>query len=98
MCSKRPKSIVHSWAFAHHIQSKGTYLVQTKDLVQTCANLLKKVSKNSEKIMNVLLNLPHLYTKFYGQIHLTLKVTKKDKISDNNNGSNASQICLFCNF
>ena len=27
--------------------------------------------------MNVLLNLPHLYTKFYGQIHLTLKVTKK---------------------
>ena len=27
--------------------------------------------------MNVLLSLPHLYTKFYGQIHLTLKVTKK---------------------
>ena len=56
---------------------KGTYLVQTKDLVQTRANLLKKVSKNSEKIMNVVLSLPHLYTKFYGQIQLILKVTKK---------------------
>jgi len=51
--------------------------VQTNDLVQIRANLLKKVSKNSEKIMNVFLSLPHLYTKFYGQIHLTLKVTKK---------------------
>ena len=56
---------------------KGTYLVQTKDLVQTRVNLLKKFQKNLKKIMNVLLNLPHLYTKFYGQIHLTLKVTKK---------------------
>ena len=55
----------------------GTYLVQTKDLVQTRANLPKKVSKNSEKIMNVVLSLPHLYTKFYGQIQLILKVTKK---------------------
>ena len=28
--------------------------------------------------MNVLLSLPHLYTKFYSQIHLTLKVTQGD--------------------
>ena len=69
--------------------------MQTKDLVQIRANLLKKFQKILKKIMNVLLSLPHLYTKFYGQIHLTLKVTKKDKFSDNNNGSNASQICLF---
>jgi hypothetical protein len=27
--------------------------------------------------MNVHLNLSHLYTKFHGQIHLTLAVTKK---------------------
>jgi hypothetical protein len=27
--------------------------------------------------MNVHLNLTHLYTKFYDQIHLTLTVTKK---------------------
>jgi len=27
--------------------------------------------------MNVVLSLPHLYTKFYVQIHLILKVTKK---------------------
>jgi hypothetical protein len=32
--------------------------------------------------MNVHLSLPQLYTKFHGQIHLTLAVTKKDKISD----------------
>ena len=51
--------------------------MQTKDLVQTRANLLKKFQKILKKIMNVLLSLPHLYTKFYGQIHLTLKVTKK---------------------
>ena len=56
---------------------RGTYLVQTKDLVQTHANLLKKFQKILKKIMNVLLSLPHLYTKFYSQIHLTLKVTKK---------------------
>ena len=35
---------VNFWQF-----NLGTYLVQTKDLVQTRANLLKKVSKNSEK-------------------------------------------------
>jgi len=29
--------------------------------------------------MNVLLSLPHIYIKFHGQIHLTLKVTKKTK-------------------
>ena len=55
----------------------GTYLVQTKDLVQTRANLIKKFQKILKKIMNVLLNLPHLYTKFYGQIHLTLKVRER---------------------
>ena len=55
----------------------GTYLVQTKDLVQTRANLLKKFQKILKKIMNVLLSLPHLYIKFHGQIHLTLKITKK---------------------
>ena len=27
--------------------------------------------------MNVVISLPHLYTKFYGQIHLIVKVTKK---------------------
>ena len=57
---------------------QGTYLVQTKDLVQTHANLPKKVSKNFEKkIMNMLLSLPHLYIKFHDKIHLTLKITKK---------------------
>ena len=56
---------------------KATYLVQTKDLVQTRANLLKKVSKNSKKIMNVLLRLHNLYIKFHGQIRLTLEVKKR---------------------
>jgi hypothetical protein len=32
--------------------------------------------------MNVYLSLPHLYTKFHGQIHLTLAVTKKPNFGD----------------
>ena len=55
----------------------GTYPVQTKFWCKPRANLLKNISKNSKKIMNVLLSLPHLYIKFHGQIHLTLEVTKK---------------------
>jgi hypothetical protein len=40
------------------------------------ANLLKKVSKQFEKNMNVHLSLHYLYTKFHGQIDLTLAITK----------------------
>ena len=45
--------------------------------------------------MNVHLSLPHLYTKFHGQIHLTLAVTKKKKILTNNNSSNAPKFVFF---
>lgn len=50
-------------------------------LVQITCKPTKKVSKIS-KNMNVNLSLPHLYTKFHGQIHLTPAVRKKDKISE----------------
>ena len=39
--------------------------------VQTYKKKFQKILKN------VLLSLPHLYTKFYSQIHLTLKVKKR---------------------
>jgi hypothetical protein len=51
--------------------------MQTMFWCKPRANLLKKVLKKSEKNMNVHLSLPHLYTKFHGQIHLTLAVTKR---------------------
>ena len=75
----------------------GTYPVQTKFWCKYCANILKKVLKNSKKIMNVLHSLPHLYIKQHDQIHLTLEV-KKDKFLTNTNSSNTPQNCLFCNF
>jgi hypothetical protein len=58
------------------------------------ANLLKTISKNSEKNMDVHLRLPHLYIKFYGQIHLTLSVTKK-QISVHLNYYRLSEILSF---
>jgi hypothetical protein len=45
--------------------------------------------------MNVHLNLPQLYTKFHGQIHLTLAVTKKTKFLTNSNSSNALKCAFF---
>ena len=41
---------------------------------------LKKVLKKSEKILNVHLNLLHLYIKFQGQIRPPLEVTKKTNL------------------
>ena len=76
----------------------GTYLVQIKDLMQICANLLKKVSKNSEKNHECAYQLTSYIYKILWSNSSYSKSYKKDKISDNNNGSNASQICLFCNF
>ena len=84
--------------FFLHVQKKGTYLVQTKDLVQTRANLLKKVSKNSEKNHECASQLTSSIYKILWSNSSYSKSYKKDKFSDNNNGSNASQICLFCNF
>ena len=62
------------------LSQMATYLVQTKDLVQTRANLLNKFQKILKKIMNVFLRLRHLYIKFHGQIRLTLEVTKKTNL------------------
>jgi hypothetical protein len=45
--------------------------------VQTLCKPTKNVSKIPGKNMNVHLSLPHPYTKFHGQIHLILAVTKK---------------------
>jgi hypothetical protein len=45
--------------------------------------------------MNVHLNLPHPYTKFHSQIHLTLEVTKKTKFLINSNSSNAPKFVFF---
>ena len=79
-------------------KKKGTYLVQTKDLVQTRAKLLKKVSKNSKKNHECAPQLTSSVYKILWSNSSYSKSYKKDKFSDNNNGSNASQICLFCNF
>jgi hypothetical protein len=51
--------------------------MQTTFLCKLCANLLKRCQKILKENMNVHLSLSHLYTKFYGQIHLTLAVTKR---------------------
>jgi hypothetical protein len=45
--------------------------------------------------MNVHLSLPQLYTKFHGQIHLTLAATKKIKFLTNNNSSNTPKFVFF---
>jgi hypothetical protein len=45
--------------------------------------------------MNVHLSLPHLYTKFYGQLHLTLAVTKKTKFLTDGNSSNAPKFVFL---
>jgi hypothetical protein len=45
--------------------------------------------------MNVHLRLPHLYTKFHGQIHLTLAVTKKTKFLTNSNSLNATKFVIY---
>ena len=76
----------------------ATYLVQTKDLVQTRANLLNKVLKNSEKNQECASQLTSSIYKISWSNSSYSRSYKKDKFSDNNNGSNASQICLFCNF
>ena len=56
---------------------KETYPVQSNLWCNHRAIQLKKVSKNSEKILNVHLNLLHIYIKFQGQIRPPLEVTKK---------------------
>ena len=76
----------------------GTYLVQTKDLVQTRANLLKKFQKILKKNHECASQLTSSTYKILWSNSSYSKSYKKDKFSDNNNGSNASQICLFCHF
>jgi hypothetical protein len=56
---------------------KGNLLNSNHVLVQTIYKYTKKVSKNSKRKHECNLSLPHLYTKFHGQIHLTLAGTKK---------------------
>ena len=86
------------YLYMYSISYMGTYLVQTKDLVQTHANLLIKVSKISEKNHEYAYQLTSSIYKILWSNSSYSKSYKKDKFSDNNNGSNASQICLFCNF
>ena len=57
-----------------------TYLVQLRNWWNHRAIKLKRSSKNSEKIMNVHLGLPHLHINFHDQIHLTLAVTKNTNL------------------
>jgi hypothetical protein len=71
--------------------------MQTTFLCKPRANLLKKVSKHSEKNMNVHLSLHQLYIKFHGQIHLTLAITIKTKNLTNSNSSNTPKFVFFCN-
>jgi hypothetical protein len=54
--------------------------MQTTFWYKLYANL-KKIQKNLKENMNIHLSLPQLYTKFNGQIHLTLTV-KKDNFFD----------------
>ena len=58
----------------------------------------KKVSKNSENNHERASQLTSSIYKILWSNSSYFKSYKKDKFSDNNNGSNASQICLFCNF
>jgi hypothetical protein len=51
--------------------------MQTTFWCKPHANVLKKFQKNLKQNMNVHLGLPYLYTKFHGQIHLTLAITKR---------------------
>ena len=67
----------------------------------SCANPCKptkKVSKNSEKNLECASQPTSSIYKISGSNSSSSRSYKKDKFSDNNNGSNASQICLFCNF
>ena len=64
----------------------------------SCANPckpIKKVSKNSEKNHECASQLTSSIYKILWSNSSYSKSYKKDKFSDNNNGSNASQICLF---
>ena len=82
----------------HIYYKRGTYLVQTKDLVQTHANLPKKFQKILKKNHEYASQLTSSIYKISWSNLSYSKNYKKDKFSNNSNGSNASQICLFCNF
>ena len=73
----------------------GTYPVQTKFWCKSRVNLLKNISKNSEKNHECASQLTSSIYKISWSNSSYSRSYKKDKFSDNNNGSNASQICLF---
>ena len=66
-----------------------TYPVQTKFWCKLRANLLKHISKISEKNHECASQLTSSIYKISCQIHLTLEVTKKTNFLTNSNGSNA---------
>ena len=59
------------------IPPPGTYPVQSRLLCNHRAIQLKKFQKILKKILNVHLNLLHLYIKFQDQIRPPLEITKK---------------------
>ena len=80
------------------ILKRATYLVQTKDLVQTCANLLNKVSKNSEKNHECASQITSSIYKISWSNSSYSRSYKKDKFEMHLNHYCCQKICLFCNF
>ena len=76
----------------------GTYLMQTKDLVQTRANLLNKVSKNSEKNHECASQITSSIYKILWSNSSYSRSYKKDKFEMHLNHYCCQKICLFCNF
>ena len=77
---------------------KGTYLVQTKDLVQIRANLLNKVSKNSEKNHECASQITSSIYKISLSNSSYSRSDKKDKFEMHLNHYCCQKISLFCNF
>ena len=77
---------------------EATYLVQTKDFVQICANLLNKVSKNSEKNHECASQITSSIYKISWSNSSYSRSYKKDKFEMHLNHYCCQKICLFCNF
>jgi len=76
----------------------ATYLVQTKELVQTRANLLNKVLKNSEKNHECDSQVTSSIYKISWSNLSYSRSYKKDKFEMHFNHYCCQKICLFCNF
>jgi hypothetical protein len=76
----------------------ATYQVQTKFPCKLHANQLTKVTKNSQKIIDLLYYLLYHCIKFQVQIHHMLRDTKKEKILRYKKVKIISEFCFFACF